>query len=160
MTELITSALVLFSLVSTPATANATLIDTASRVAETTVSDSVIVDGVALAAPLGDLWTVEADVRDYFKDTPVLAEIAKCESEFKHIGRNGELITGKVNRGDIGVMQINRYYHADEAAKLGIDLKTLYGNMAFAKKLYEKFGTSPWQSSASCWEKSKALAKK
>ena len=160
MIELTTSAFILLSIFSTPVTADAKPADRVISAVETVIDDPAIVDGVALAAPAGDLKTVETEVRAYFKDTPILAEIAKCESEFKHIGTNGNIITGKVNRGDIGVMQINKYYHEDDAVKIGIDLKTLRGNMAFAKRLYEKFGTSPWQSSASCWEKSKAIAKK
>ncbi len=97
--------------------------------------------------------TFEQYVREYFKDNPILAEIAKCESTFRQYSSTGEVIKGKVNKSDVGVMQINKYYHLERANKLGFDLNTIEGNMAYAKKLYESEGTKPWKSSSSCWEK-------
>lgn len=158
MIEITTSIIMLLSMLYGPATATAKTVDSPPE-ASNSIEDSIIVDGVALMAPVGNTNTVEADVREYFKDIPILAEIAKCESEFKHTGDNGEIIKGRVNRGDLGVMQINKYYHEDDALKLGLDLKTLQGNMTFARKLYEKYGTSPWQSSSECWKKYVSIAK-
>jgi hypothetical protein len=97
--------------------------------------------------------TLESHVREYFKDDPILAEIAKCESQFRHIGNSGKVIRGKVNKADVGVMQINEKYHLDQAEKLGYDLHTLEGNMAYAKWLYEKQGPQPWYPSEKCWGK-------
>ncbi len=159
MIEITTSIMLLLSMLYGPATADAKILDVKAPT-EAYTSDPAIVDGIALAAPVGNAKTVEADVREYFKDIPILAEIAKCESEFKHIGGNGEIIKGRVNRGDLGVMQINKYYHQEDALKLGLDLKTLRGNMAFARNLYDKYGTSPWQSSSGCWEKYVSIARK
>lgn len=122
--------------------------------------DASIVDGMALRAPQGGQMVIEDEVRKYFKDTPILAEIAKCESRFRHLGENGEIIKGEVNEDDIGVMQINTFYHSDEAEKRGFDLTTFHGNMAFAKLLYEKYGTSPWKPSSACWQKYEKIAKK
>jgi len=122
--------------------------------------DRNIVDGVALIANSGNRKNVEASVREYFKDTPILAEIAKCESRFRQVDENGDVVRGEINRSDIGVMQINTYYHADTAKKLGLDLKTLGGNMAYAKYLYEKEGSTPWLSSSGCWNKFKSLSQK
>lgn len=96
---------------------------------------------------------LEGYVRKYFKDDPILAEIAMCESTFRQYDSNGEVLTGKVNKSDVGVMQINRYYHLERAKKLGFDLNTVEGNMAFAKKLYKSEGTKPWKSSSNCWGK-------
>lgn len=158
MIEIATSLILLLSAFYGTATAEAKITET-PPVAATSIRDLAIVDGVALIAPVSNNRTVESDVREYFKDIPILAEIAKCESEFKHIGANGEIIRGKVNRGDLGVMQINKYYHEEDASKLGLDLKTLRGNMAFARNLYDKYGTSPWQSSSGCWEKYVSIAK-
>ncbi|MBU6430907.1 MAG: hypothetical protein KGJ58_01655 [Patescibacteria group bacterium] len=97
--------------------------------------------------------TFEQYVREYFKDNPILAEIAKCESTFRQYDSDGEVIKGKINKNDIGVMQINKHYHLERANKLGFDLNTIEGNMAYAKKLYESEGTKPWKSSSNCWEK-------
>jgi len=98
--------------------------------------------------------TLESYVREYFTDEPILAEIAKCESTFRHLGKNGQILRGKVNRGDVGVMQINEFYHGDKADALGFDIYTLEGNMDFAKYLYNKYGAKPWQASAPCWNNS------
>ncbi|MDD5068279.1 MAG: hypothetical protein PHS53_01265 [Candidatus Pacebacteria bacterium] len=105
--------------------------------------------------------TLEAHVREVFEDTPILAEVARCESQFRQFGTDGKIIRGKVNAHDIGVMQINEGYHAEQAEKLGLDLYTLDGNIAYAKVLYEKEGTKPWKASQPCWGKAGVeLAKK
>ena len=103
--------------------------------------------------------TLETYVREYFTDTPVLAEIARCESEFRHIGTNGQIIRGKVNQSDIGVMQINEYYHTKPSKALGYDLYDLEGNLEYAKWLYDEFGTSPWNASKACWGSGTKVAK-
>ncbi len=108
---------------------------------------------------LQDFKTLEEYVRAYFKDTPELAEIAKCESNFRQYDANGAILKGTINKGDIGIMQINKYYNGDNAEKLGYDIYTIEGNLAYAKVLYDKFGTDPWSSSQKCWE-SKIVAMK
>jgi hypothetical protein len=95
---------------------------------------------------------VEKLVKEYFKNDPILVEIARCESEFRQYDKDGHILTGTVNKGDLGVMQINKYYHADKAKSLGYDLKTVEGNMAYAKYLYDKEGVQPWVSSSPCWK--------
>lgn len=97
--------------------------------------------------------SLSAYVREYFEDDPIMAEIAWCESRFRHLNKDGEIFRGVVNKSDIGVMQINTYYHGEKADELGIDLYSLYGNLAYAKYLYEKEGTVPWNSSKPCWGK-------
>lgn len=99
--------------------------------------------------------SVEAYVRDYFKKDPILAEIARCESTFRQFDSKGNVLRGKVNDDDIGVMQINKYYHEEDAEKLGFDIYTLDGNLAYAQWLYNKYGDAPWVHSAKCWVKHK-----
>lgn len=101
---------------------------------------------------------IEKFVREYFAETPILAEIAKCESHFRQTDSNGDVMRGKRNRYDVGVMQINELYHLDTAIKLDIDIHTLEGNLAYAKYLYEKQGARPWLASSACWSKGKELA--
>ena len=96
--------------------------------------------------------TVEERVREYYKDTPVLAEIARCESEFRHVDSKGNIIRGEINFEDIGIMQINEFYHRDKALSLGFNIYSLEGNLAYAKWLYEKYGSTPWSYSAKCWK--------
>lgn len=97
--------------------------------------------------------TLAAYVQNYFRETPILAKIAKCESTLRHVDKNGEVLRGKVNPDDVGLMQINEHYHGEKAKELGLDLETVNGNLAFAKYLYEKEGTTPWNASAPCWDK-------
>ena len=101
--------------------------------------------------------STESYVREYFKDIPILAEVSRCESTFRQYGDNGKPLIGKVNKSDIGVMQINTYYHGESADKLGYDLTTIDGNLGYARYLYGKYGTDPWSSSSKCW---KQLARK
>jgi hypothetical protein len=95
--------------------------------------------------------SVEEYVRTYFQDIPVMADIAYCESRFRQFDKDGEIFRGKVNNKDVGVMQINEFYHLDTAEEANYNIYTLEGNTAYARKLYEKFGTDPWNSSRPCW---------
>lgn len=110
---------------------------------ESTQSDT------AIAMPI----TLESYVREYFIETPILAEIAKCESRFRQVGKDGEVLRGEVNNSDLGLLQVNEYYHGEKAQDLGFDLTTVNGNLAYAKYLYDKEGTQPWSASKKCWSK-------
>jgi len=104
------------------------------------------------AAPSTPKPTTQERVRTYFKDLPVMAEIARCESHFKQVDQaTGDVIRGRVNANDLGVMQINETYHARTARALGLDLYSLEGNLAYARYLYEREGTAPWNASRHCW---------
>ncbi len=93
----------------------------------------------------------EAKVREYFSDIPVMIQVARCESGFRHMLEDGTVLKGRVDSRDTGVMQINSFYHGKESAKLGLDLLNLEDNMAYARYLYQKQGTAPWNASSSCW---------
>ena len=97
--------------------------------------------------------TIEEYVKKAFSDTPILISVAKCESEFKQFDEKGNVIRGIANRADVGIMQINEFYNADDAAKLGMNIYELDGNIKFAKWLYGKYGTKPWTASKPCWGK-------
>ncbi|TSC66926.1 MAG: hypothetical protein CEO19_428 [Parcubacteria group bacterium Gr01-1014_73] len=97
--------------------------------------------------------TLEELVRDYYGDMPILAEVARCESQFRHFGKNGNIIRGIANAKDVGVMQINEEYHSNKAETLGLDIYSLDGNLEYARYLYEKEGTKPWRASAKCWNR-------
>ncbi len=98
--------------------------------------------------------TVQESVEEYFADIPVMVRVAYCESRFRHIdNRTGRILRGEVNSYDVGVMQINEWYHLETSRKLGYDVHTLEGNMAYARYLYEREGARPWLSSSPCWAK-------
>lgn len=103
--------------------------------------------------PITDSKNVEKFINDYFADIPVLAKIAKCESRYRQFNSKGDVLKGKENRYDRGVMQINILYHADTAEDLGLDINNLDDNVAYARYLYEKQGAKPWISSSTCWAK-------
>ncbi len=90
-------------------------------------------------------------VKTYFNKYPVLAEIAFCESTMRHYDSKGNVLRGKVDNADVGVMQINRRYHAETAEKLGYDLMSVEGNLGYALYLYKAQGTRPWNASKPCW---------
>lgn len=128
----------------------------------TTIREKTTVDVSTNEASvtIGNSVTLEEYVRDYFRETPILIEIAKCESHIRHYNDNGSVLRGRVNNGDIGIMQINKYYHEDDAKDLGMDIYTIDGNLEYAKYLFEKSGDAPWIHSSKCWKNSQlALAK-
>jgi hypothetical protein len=106
-----------------------------------------------------DPKVMEKYLRQVFADEPILVEIARCESNFRHYDKDGMVVKGRVDSADIGVMQINERYHADTAEKLGLDIHTITGNIAYAKYLYAKEGTKPWSASEKCWSVGSAIAK-
>ncbi len=100
--------------------------------------------------------TVEEYIRDYFADEPILAEIARCESHFTQFGKNGQVIQNPGSTA-VGVFQIMASIHDDFADhKLGLDIYSLQGNAAYARYLFSKQGSTPWDSSKPCWSKSQA----
>ena len=88
---------------------------------------------VEITGSLLDAKTIEMYVRSKYVNEPILIDIARCESSFHQFDKKGNVIRGQVNKDDIGVMQINENYHADLAQKLGYNIYTLQGNVAFAQ---------------------------
>ena len=145
MIELFTAAAMLVSVYG-PATATTTISATS------TPAPTVIVDTI-------DASTTMAFVKSYYSDEPVLIDIARCESSFRQYDKNGNILRGKVNAADIGVMQINEKYHLETAKSMGYDIRTTAGNLAYAKYLYDTQGADPWSASQPCWSKQIAMAK-
>lgn len=83
----------------------------------------------------------------------ILVKIAVCESRDKHFDSKGDVLKGGGNKYDIGKYQINILYWGDLADELGYDIYTEKGNEAMALEIYNRYGTSPWKWSMSCWSK-------
>ena len=98
----------------------------------------------------------ERIVRTYFKDVPVMIQIARCESTFRHTLEDGSVLKGVVDPADTGVMQINKRYHQRAATAMNLNLDDIYQNMAYARHLYETQGLRPWNASAGCWNRTLA----
>ena len=101
-------------------------------------------------------YDAEKIVRSYFRDIPIMIEVARCESTFRHQLADGSVLTGRVDPADTAVMQISKRYHESTARAMNLDLNDIYHNMAYARFLYETQGTQPWSASAFCWNKSLA----
>ena len=97
--------------------------------------------------------SMESYVRNYFAATPILAEIARCESHFRQYDKTGVTLQGRVDNRDTGLMQINTGYHGAAADRLKLDLTKPADNLAYAQYLYDKQGLQPWMSSYPCWSK-------
>ncbi len=103
--------------------------------------------------PITDRANVEKFLKDYFADIPLMVKIAHCESRFRQYDANGQVLRGKENAYDRGVMQINILYHQETAEEMGLNLNKIDDNVAYARYLYEKQGAKPWMSSSPCWSK-------
>jgi hypothetical protein len=117
----------------------------------TTTEKAVVID-ITNATSTSDIKKI---TREFFKNTPILAEIARCESEFRQYGSDGPL-RGRVNSKDVGVMQINEKYHSARSRQLGMDIHTLEGNLKYGALLYQEQGSRPWSASRTCWGKAAA----
>lgn len=93
----------------------------------------------------------EKRVREYFKDIPVMIEIARCESNFRQYTDAGNVLRGGDSGGMVGVFQFFESIHATPALALGFDITTLEGNLGYAKYVYEREGTAPWDPAKYCW---------
>jgi hypothetical protein len=94
---------------------------------------------------------VEKRVREYFVDLPVMIEIARCESNFRQYTDAGNPLRGGYGGQMVGLFQFYETVHKAGALALGYDLSKLDGNLAYARHVYESQGTTPWNSSRSCW---------
>ncbi|KKT57396.1 MAG: hypothetical protein UW81_C0014G0012 [Candidatus Giovannonibacteria bacterium GW2011_GWC2_44_9] len=83
----------------------------------------------------------------------ILEKIAICESRGRHFDENGKVLTGEINKYDVGKYQINALYWRELAERLGHNIDDKDGNEAMAIELYRRYGTAPWKSSKKCWDK-------
>ncbi len=95
-------------------------------------------------------------VQKFASDKPLMVEIANCESQFRQFNRDGSVLRGIVNNQDVGLFQINEHYHLERAKRLGYDIYSPEGNMAYARVLFNEEGPEPWTSSSPCWSRTTA----
>lgn len=114
---------------------------------------ALLVLPVFASAQVGLNEDVESRVRQYFANTPVMIEIARCESKFRQYSDSGNPLYGGYGARMVGVFQIYENIHGSFAKEKGMDIQTLEGNLAYGKYLYDREGTQPWMSSFPCWGK-------
>ncbi len=100
-------------------------------------------------AQVGSNALVESQVRAAFADIPVMNAIAQCESGFRQFAPNGMVLRGG-NGTVLGIFQLSEG-HTAKALSFGYDIRTVEGNIAYARYLYEKQGTTPWMAAFPCW---------
>lgn len=87
---------------------------------------------------------------EFGPNSPML-DVAWCESGFKQFESPNRVLRGRITPADIGLFQINAEYHEDYLRVYNV--YSVQGNIAYAKKLYERNGLRDWKASKSCWEK-------
>jgi hypothetical protein len=103
--------------------------------------------------------TVEQYIRTQFADAPIMVDIARCESRFRQKSVDGSVLKNP-HSSAMGVFQIMASIHAKPAlTNLGLNIYSLEGNAAYARYLYERQGTSPWNDSKACWGKSQYVVR-
>jgi hypothetical protein len=134
-------------------------VSTATVVPEQGTAYGQIVTESAVSTPdqRAVVENTEAAVRSYFHDIPVMIQVARCESTFRHTLADGSVLRGLVDNADTGVMQINKRYHLAKATSMGLNLEDLQDNMAYARHLYETQGVQPWNASRPCWGNTLAM---
>lgn len=105
----------------------------------------------AAQAKIYNQTEIQQAVTRFFKDTPEMVAIAKCESEFRQYTDAGNTLRGGANNRMIGVYQVNEVYHRQTAELLGHNIDTLMGNLLYAKHLLLTQGLEPWWASKYCW---------
>lgn len=90
--------------------------------------------------------------RKTYKDFKILSTICTVESVgFNHYDSDGNVLKGKINSKDIGICQINEFYHLENAKQLNIDIYEPEGNIEYAIYLYTQNGTKDWNWSRKYW---------
>jgi hypothetical protein len=107
---------------------------------------------ISTSTQFTDNTGVMAYVKKAYANEPILIDIARCESSFRQYNdATGDILHGKANPDDIGVMQINEKYQLNTALSMGYDIDTVEGNVAYAQYLFDNQGAAPWKASQSCW---------
>ncbi len=96
------------------------------------------------------LKNIEA-IQRYFPDSTKITSrflaTAYCESRLKQYGEKGVVTS---HTADEGILQVHVPLHKKSAEKLGHDIRTLEGNLGYARLLYDNYGLSPWKASRKC----------
>ena len=112
------------------------------------------IPGVLVAVAEAPVMEDTPEFLDPFTGYPTLKRICSCESNLRQYAKDGQTaLRGMVNPSDIGICQINEMYHQGDIEKLGVDIHTEKGNIAFAKNLYDRKGDAPWIWSKPCWSR-------
>src|SRR5205809_362187 len=115
---------------------------TVGKVPSIDIDSSVVrqVENKKSPRDIDSMISTEEFVKKYFSDIPIMIHIAQCESTFRQLDQDGDIHRGRANNADVGVMQINEFYHLKQAEKKDLNIYTIEGNTAYARDLYEREG--------------------
>lgn len=88
---------------------------------------------------------IERIIRGAFSDIPDMITIAKCESGFRQFNNDGSVLRGGGTGRYLGIFQIDENIHTQKALSMGFDIKTVEGNIGYARQLHSASGTNPWK---------------
>lgn len=86
-----------------------------------------------------------------YREYRTLRAIVEAESTWRMYGKDGTVLRGVVNSKDLGLAQINEFYHQKVADELGLNLHEPEGNLKMFVFLYKRDGTDPWRYSQLAW---------
>lgn len=98
-----------------------------------------------MAQTTGPNSGIQTLVQAAFTDAPDMVAVAKCESGFRQFSSEGVVLRGGSAGKYIGIFQIGERLHIAPATKLGLDILTIDGNIAYARHLYDQQGIAPWR---------------
>jgi hypothetical protein len=87
---------------------------------------------------------VEDIIRFYFADVPIMIDIAKCETGYRQYNADGTALHD-ASGTYVGVYQISENIHTPKALSMGFDIRTIDGNLGYARYLYTTSSTGPWK---------------
>lgn len=93
-------------------------------------------------APVGD---VERQIRAAFPDAPIMVDVAKAESQFQLHADNPRSTAYSVFQ----ILEPTFYSYGCKGERGILEVE-----IACARKIYDKSGTTPWDASKSVWGKS------
>ena len=118
--------------------------------------------------PSGLLWkeivpVAKAETPTTWEGYPLLKKLCSCESwwspngEPRQFREDGSILwgqdkNGKIVKRDVGACQIATNYWLKTSQELGYNIFTYEGNIGFAKWLYDREGSRPWNASRACWK--------
>ena len=121
--------------------------------AEAVSNTGVVATSTAISIPSAtptSTPTVKEAVIAEFGSNSIMVRIASCESGFRQFAKDGSVLKNPHSTAK-GVFQVMYSIHNAAALKMGMDVLTTEGNIAYARVLYDTQGTVPWNASKYCW---------
>jgi len=92
--------------------------------------------------------TLASLAKKYAINANLASNIIECESQW-HPHATGTMAYVGI---DVGLWQINTYFHSKTATKMGLDIYNPVDNLEYGVWLLSKYGTQPWSATRKCWE--------